>query len=161
MMVDQASEERVMTIVERIDRDIMEAMKSKQAERLSALRMAKAALKKRQTELPGGVDDAEAAKVLNTLIKQWGDAADQYSKAGRADLALKEENDARTIQYYLPAAATEDEMRGAIEAAIGETGAASMKDMGAVMKAARARLEGKTIDGKILSDMVKAKLSGA
>lgn len=148
-----------MTIVERIDRDIIEAMKLKQADRLSAIRMAKTALKKRETELPGGIDDAEAARVLNTLIKQWGDAADQYAKAGRADLALKEENDARIIQGYLPAAATESEMSIAIEEAIRETGAASMKDMGAVMKAARARLEGKTIDGKALSDMVKAKLS--
>jgi hypothetical protein len=148
-----------MTIVEKIDRDIIEAMKLKQSERLSALRMAKTALKKRETELPGKVDDAEAARVLNTLIKQWADAADQYAKAGRADLALKEENDARTIQSYLPAAATPDEMNAAIEEAISETAASSMKEMGAVMKAARARLEGKTIDGKILSDMVKAKLS--
>ena len=148
-----------MTIVERIDRDIIEAMKSKQAERLSALRMAKTALKKRETELPGEVDDTEAAKVLNTLIKQWGDAAEQFAKAGRADLALKEENDARVIQGYLPAAATQDEMSGAIEEAVRETGAASMKDMGSVMKAARAKLEGKTIDGKALSDMVKARLS--
>lgn len=148
-----------MTIVERIDRDIIEAMKLKQAERLSAIRMAKTALKKRETELPDGIDDAEAAKVLNTLIKQWGDAADQYAKAGRADLALKEENDARIIQGYLPAAATPDEMSGAIEEAIRETGAASMKDMGSVMKVARAKLEGKTVDGKALSDMVKAKLS--
>ncbi|MEW6208382.1 MAG: GatB/YqeY domain-containing protein [Acidobacteriota bacterium] len=149
-----------MTIVERIDSDIIEAMKSKQAERLSALRMAKTALKKRETELPGGVDDAEAARVLNTLIKQWADAAEQYAKAGRADLSQKEENDARTIQSYLPAAATEAEMNAAIEEAIGETAATSMKEMGAVMKAARARLGGKTIDGKTLSDMVKARLSG-
>ncbi len=160
MATDSASEGKAMTIVQRIDRDIIEAMKSKQADRLSALRIAKTALKKRETELPGAIDDAEAAKVLHTLIKQWADAAEQYAKAGRADLALKEENDARVIHGYLPASATADEMNAAIEESISETGATGMKDMGAVMKAARARLEGKTIDGKTLSDMVKARLSG-
>jgi uncharacterized protein YqeY len=148
-----------MTIVERIDRDITEAMKAKQAERLSALRLVKTALKLRETELPGGVDDAEAMKVLTTLLKQRRDAADQYARAGREDLAGKEENEARIIQEYLPSAATEEEMSRAVEEAINETGAASMKEMGAVMKAVRSRLEAKTVDGKTLSDMVKARLS--
>ena len=147
-----------MPIVDQISRDMTAAMKAKEAERLSALRLVKTALKLRETELPGEVDDAEAARVLNTLLKQRRDAADQYRAARREDLAVKEENEARIIQSYLPAAAGEEEMVAAIEAAIAETGAASMKGMGAVMKAARARLEGKTIDGKALSDMVKAKL---
>ena len=149
-----------MAIVEDINRDITAAMKAKEAERLSALRMVKTALKMRETELPGGVDDAEAEKVLNTLLKQRRDAAEQYRAARREDLALKEENEARIIQTYLPAAASEEDMLAAVDEAIAETGAASMKEMGAVMKTARAKLEGKTVDGKALSDIVKAKLSG-
>ena len=135
------------------------AMKAKEAERLSALRLVKTALKLRETELPGGVDDAEAVRVLNTLLKQRRDAAEQYRAANRSDLAEKEENEARIIQSYLPAAAGEGEMSRAVDETIAELGATSMKDMGAVMKAARTKLEGKTVDGKVLSDLVKAKLS--
>ena len=148
-----------MAIVEEINRDMIAAMKAKEAERLSALRLVKTALKLRETELPGGIDDAEAGRVLNTLLKQRRDAADQYRAANREDLAVKEENEARIIQSYLPAAASDEDMIAAVSEAIAETGAASMKDMGPVMKAARARLEGKTIDGKALSDLIKAKLS--
>lgn len=149
-----------MPIVEQINRDITDAMKTKQAERLSALRMVKTALTMRQTELPAGVDDTEAARVLNTLLKQRRDAAEQYRAANREDLAAREENEALIIQTYLPAYANDEEMSAAVLEAITETGAASMKDMGAVMKAVRAKLEGKTVDGKTLSDLVKAKLSG-
>ena len=148
-----------MPIVDQINRDIVEAMKAKEAERLSALRMVKTALKMRETELPGEVDDAEAARVLNTLLKQRRDAAEQFRAGNREEMALKEENEARIIQSYLPEAASEEEMSRAVDEAIAETGASSMKDMGAVMKAVRPKLEGKTIDGKVLSDMVKAKLS--
>ena len=148
-----------MPITDQIDRDITEAMKAKDAERLSALRMVKTALKMRQSELPGGVDDPEAMRVLTTLLKQRRDASEAYRAAGRADLADKEEAEARVIQSYLPASASEEDMARAVEEAVAETGAASAKDMGAVMKAARAKLEGKTVDGKILSDMVKAKLT--
>jgi uncharacterized protein YqeY len=147
-----------MPIVDQVNRDMTEAMKAREADRLSALRMVKTALQLRETELPGAVDDAEAGRVLNTLLKQRRDAADQYRAAGREDLALKEENEGRIIQSYLPASAGQDEMAAAIEAAMTETGASSMKDMGAVMKAVRTRLEGKTVDGKILSDLVKSKL---
>ena len=149
-----------MPIVEQINRDITEAMKAKEAERLSALRMVKTALVMRQSELPAGVDDAEAARVLNTLLKQRRDAAEQYRAGKREDLAVKEENEARIIQTYLPVSASDEELLGAVLQAMTETGAASIKDMGAVMKAARAKLEGKTVDGKALSDLVKAKLSG-
>lgn len=148
-----------MPIVDQINRDITEAMKAKEAERLSALRMVKTALKLRETELPGEVDDAEATRVLNTLLKQRRDAAEQYRAGNREDLALKEEAEARIIQSYLPAAASEDEMSRAIDETIKEVGATSMKDMGAVMKAVRPKLEGKTVDGKALSDIVKAKLA--
>lgn len=148
-----------MPIVDQINRDLTEAMKGREAERLSALRMVKTALKLRETELPGGVDDAEAIKVLNTLLKQRRDAAEQFRAGGREELALKEENEARIIQTYLPASASEGDISQAVDEAIAEVGASSMKAMGAVMKAVRAKLEGKTIDGKALSDMVKAKLS--
>ncbi|MFL6212280.1 MAG: GatB/YqeY domain-containing protein [Blastocatellia bacterium] len=149
-----------MAIVEQINQDIIAAMKAKEAERLSALRMMKTALTLRETELTGGVDDAEAGRVLNTLLKQRRDAAEQYHAAGRNDLAEKEEREALLIQTYLPAAATEEEMARAVDETIAELGASSMKEMGAVMKAVRPRLEGKTVDGKALSDLVKAKLSG-
>ena len=148
-----------MPIVDQINTNLTEAMKAREAERLSALRMVKTTLKLRETELPGGVDDTEAMKVLNTLLKQRRDAAEQFRAGGREELALKEENEARIIQTYLPAAASEEDISGAVDEAIAEVGASSMKDMGAVMKAVRAKLEGKTVDGKALSDMVKAKLS--
>jgi uncharacterized protein YqeY len=148
-----------MPIPDQIDRDIISSMKAREAERLSALRMIKTALKLRQTELSSPMDDAEATRVLNSLVKQRRDAAEQYRAGNREDLAQKEESEAKIIQGYLPAAATEEDMLKAIEAAISETGAASMKDMGTVMKAARPRLEGKTVDGKALSDLVKARLS--
>jgi uncharacterized protein YqeY len=147
-----------MPIVDQINADLTEAMKAKEAERLSALRMVKTALKLRETELPGGVDDAEAIKVLNTLMKQRREAAEQFRTGGREELALKEENEARIIQTYLPAAASEGDISQAVDLAIRELGASSMKDMGAVMKSVRAKLEGKSVDGKALSDMVKAKL---
>ena len=148
-----------MPIVDQINADLTQAMKAKEAERLSALRMVKTALKLRETELPGGVDDGEAVKVLNSLLKQRRDAADQFRTGGREEMALKEENEARIIQTYLPAAASEEDIVQAVDAAVSEVGASSMKDMGAVMKSVRAKLEGKTIDGKLLSEMVKAKLS--
>ena len=148
-----------MPIVDQINSDLTEAMKAREAERLSALRMVKTALKLRETELPGGVDDTEAMKVLNTLLKQRRDAADQFRAGGREELALKEENEARIIQTYLPAAASDEDISKAVDEAIADVGASSMKDMGAVMKAVRAKLDGKTVDGKALSDMVKTKLN--
>ena len=150
-----------MPIVDQINRDLTEAMKARQAERLSALRMVKTALKLRETDLPGDVDDNEAIKVLNTLLKQRRDAAEQFRAGGREEMALKEENEAVIIQSYLPASVSEEEMTRAVEGSIAELGASSMKDMGAVMKAVRATLEGKTIDGKALSDLVKAKLGSS
>src|SRR5436190_13171561 len=126
-----------MPIVDQISRDLTESMKAKQAERLSALRMVKTALKLRETELPGGVDDAEAIKVLNTLLKQRRDAAEQFRAGGREELALKEENEARIIHTYLPPSVSDEDMREAVDASIAEVGASSMKDMGAVMKVVR------------------------
>jgi uncharacterized protein YqeY len=150
-----------MPIVDQVNRDLTEAMKARQAERLSALRMVKTALKLRETELPGDVDDAEAIKVLNTLLKQRRDAAEQFRAGGREEMALKEENEAVIIKSYLPASVSEEDMTRAVEDSIAELGASSMKDMGAVMKAVRAKLEGMTVDGKALSDLVKAKLTNS
>ncbi len=148
-----------MSIVERIDRDLTEALRTRQAERLSALRMIKTALTLRATEVRGPLGDEDAARVLTTLVKQRRDAAEQYRAAGREDLARKEEAEAVVVQGYLPAAPTEDEVAAAVEAAVVETGAASPRDLGVVMKAARARLAGKTVDGRALADRVKARLS--
>jgi hypothetical protein len=147
-----------MTIVQRIDQDLTEALKAREAERLGALRMVKTALKLRETEVPGSLGDEDAFRVLNTLIKQRRDAAEQFRAAGREDLAQKEEREAKIIQAYLPGAASTEDMARAVEEAVAETGATSAKDMGAVMKAARARLQGQTIDGKALSDLVKGRL---
>jgi hypothetical protein len=148
-----------MTIVQRVDRDLTEALKARQSERLGALRMMKTALTLRATEVPGSLGDEEALRVLTTLIKQRRDAAEQYRAAGREDLAQKEEREARVVQEYLPAAASPEDMARAVEAAVAETGAASPRDIGRVMKATRARLEGKSVDGKALSDLVKARLA--
>jgi uncharacterized protein YqeY len=148
-----------MTIVERVDHDLTEAMKARAAARLSALRLIKTALALRQTEVRGPLGDEDAVRVLATLVKQRREAAEQYRAAGREDLARKEEAEALVVQSYLPAAATTEDLVRAVEAAIAETGAASPRDMGAVMKAARARLQGRTVDGKTLSDLVKARLA--
>jgi uncharacterized protein YqeY len=148
-----------MTIVQRIDQDLTEALKAREAERLGALRMVKTALKLRETEVPGSLGDEDAFRVLNTLIKQRRDAAEQFRSAGREDLAQKEEREAKIILAYLPGAASGEDMARAVEEAVAETGATSPKDMGAVMKAARARLQGATVDGKALADLVKARLA--
>jgi uncharacterized protein len=148
-----------MSIVQRIDQDLTEALKARQAERLGALRMVKTALTLRQTEVSGSLSDEDALRVLNTLIKQRRDAAEQFRAARREDLAQKEEREATVIQEYLPRGATAEEMARAVEDAVAETGATSPKDMGAVMKAARAKLQGQTIDGKALSDLVKTRLA--
>jgi uncharacterized protein YqeY len=148
-----------MTIAQRIDKELIEALKAREAERLGALRMVKTALKLRETEVSGALGDEDALRVLNTLIKQRRDAAEQFRSAGREDLAQKEEREAKVIQEYLPGAASPAEMARAGAEAVAETGAASPKDMGAVMKAARARLQGQTVDGKALSDLVKSRLS--
>ena len=148
-----------MTIVERIDRDLIEALKARQAERLGALRMVKTALQLRETAGRGGMTDEEALRVLNTVMKQRRDAAEQFRAAGREDLAQKEEREALVVQAYLPAGASTDYLARAAEQAVAETGATGPKDMGAVMKAARARLQGLTVDGKALADLVKTHLA--
>src|SRR5579862_552768 len=150
-----------MPFVDRIQKDLVQAMKAKQELRLSVLRMVKTALKNKEIEKIRPLDDAESMQVLQTLIKQRKESADAFAKGGRADLAEKETREAAMIEAYLPAAAGDAAMDAAIAAAIAETGANSPKQMGAVIKAARARLEGKTVDGKALSDRVRDRLARA
>ncbi|HUK89507.1 MAG TPA: GatB/YqeY domain-containing protein [Blastocatellia bacterium] len=148
-----------MALAEKINHDITNAMKAKDAARLGALRMIKTALTLRGTEIAGPLDDTEAIRVLQKLLNQRRDSAEQFRAAGRVDRAEQEEAEARLILSYLPAAPTEDEMRAAVDRAIAASHATSIKDMGAVMKLVRAEFEGKSVDGKALSDLVKAKLS--
>jgi uncharacterized protein YqeY len=134
------------------------AMKARQEARLSALRMVKAALMKLKVDSPKPLDEAAEMQVLKSLIKQRIDAAEAFRKAGRTEQADKEEAERALIESYLPASATPAEMDEAIAAALAETGVASLKQMGVAMKAAQARLQGKVVDGKALSDKVRAKL---
>lgn len=148
-----------MNLTERILDDIKTAMKAKDAERLSVLRMAKANLMNKKIEKGSELSDDEVVKALQTLVKQRREAADQYEKGGRAELAAKEISEIAFIEEYLPQAASQKEVDAAVEKAIAETGASSMKDMGTVMKAAMAHLEGMNADGKMVSETVKAKLA--
>ena len=139
--------------------DLTTAMKAKDADKLSTLRMVKANLMNRKIEKGGELADDEILKALQTLVKQRRDSIDQYEKAGRSDLAAREAVEIAIIEVYLPQGATAEEIDAAVAAAVAETGASSMKDMGTVMKAALAHLAGKTADGKMVSDAVKARLS--
>jgi uncharacterized protein YqeY len=148
-----------MSLKEKIVEDLTAAMKAKDAEKLSVLRMVKALLMNRQIEKGDELDDDEITKALQTLVKQRRDSAEQYENAGRAELAAKEMSEITVIEAYLPQAASDDEIATAVDAAFAETGASSMKDMGTVMKAALAHLAGKSADGKKVSEAVKNKLS--
>jgi uncharacterized protein YqeY len=148
-----------MGYIERIQSDLTAAMKQKDELRLSVLRMMKSALKNKEIEKVRPLDDLESLQVLQTLVKQRRESIEQFTKGGRNDLAEKEAKEITVIEDYLPAAPSDDEMHRAIEAAIAEAGADSLKQMGAVVKAARARLEGKSIDGKVLSDRVRERLT--
>src|SRR6516162_5416507 len=136
-----------------------EAMRGKDQLRLSVLRMMKTAIKNKEVEKMKVLDEGEAIAVLNTLVKQLKDSAEQFRTGGRDEMARKEEAEIKIIEEYLPAAASEDDIRKAIGEAVQETGASSMKDMGKVMKTALARLAGKSADGSRVSQMVKEKLS--
>jgi uncharacterized protein YqeY len=149
-----------MAIVERIEKDLVAAMKAREELRLSVLRMAKAALTNKKIELGKPLADPEALAVLRTLIKQRHDSVEQFRKGKRDDLADKEEAEIKIIELYLPAGASEEEIDAAVASAIQETGATSAKDLGKVMKAAMAKLAGKNVDGKHVSEKVRAKLGG-
>lgn len=149
-----------MTLAERITQDLTAAMKAQDAARTSTLRMAKAALMNKQIDKHGPLDDAEAVRVLQGLVKQREDSAEQYAKGGRPELAGKERAEIVVLKAYLPAEVTEEEIAAAVETAVAETGATSPKDMGKVMKATMAALAagGKSVDGKRVSEAVKKRL---
>jgi uncharacterized protein YqeY len=148
-----------MAFIDRIQKELTEAMKSKDELRLSVLRMVKTALKNKEIEKIRPLDDAESLQILQTLVKQRKESVELFTRGGRMDLADKETREIAIIEAYLPAAADTADVDQAIEAAIAETSANSPKQMGAVIKAARARLEGKTVDGKMLSDRVRDRLA--
>ncbi len=137
---------------------MVEAMKAKQEARLSAVRMIKTALKKEEVDGMKPLDEAAEMRILGTLIKQRKDSVEMFRKGGREELAAKEEAEMKLIESYMPAGATEEEMDAAIAAAMAETGATTAKQMGLVMKAAQAKLQGKRVDGKAMSERVRAKL---
>jgi uncharacterized protein YqeY len=148
-----------MTTQEKIQSDIAAAMRNKDALRLSVLRMMKTAVKNKEVEKMKPLDEPEVIGVFNSLVKQRKDSVEQFRKGAREELAQKEESEIKIIEEYLPAAATEDDIRRAIEDAVQETAASSVKDMGKVMKAAMARLAGRTADGSRVSQIVKERLS--
>ena len=148
-----------MTLQEKIQSQITEAMRNKDSLRLSVLRMMKSAVKNKEIEKMKPLEEAAVFSVLKSLVKQRKDSVDQFRKGGREELAQKEEAEIKIIEEYLPSAASGEEIRQAIEEAVQETGASSIKDMGKVMKATLARLAGKSADGASVSQMVKEKLS--
>jgi uncharacterized protein YqeY len=147
-----------MPLSDQVQQEMVAAMKSGDAARLSALRMLKAALMKRKVDSPKPIDEAAEIQVLKILINQRVDAANMYRQAGRLEQAKKEEAEKALLEAYLPAGASQAEVDAAVDAALTETGATSIKQMGVVMKAAQAKLAGKTVDGKALSDKVRSRL---
>jgi len=148
-----------MSLKEQIISDMTAAMKAQDAARTSTLRMVKAAIMNREKDGGGELTDEDIQKLLRTQVKQRRDSVEQYQKANRPDLADKEQAEIAIIEAYLPQSASQEEIDQAVVAAIAETGASSMKDMGGVMKAAMAKLAGKSADGKMVSETVKAKLT--
>ena len=148
-----------MSLTEKIVADLTTSMKAQEALRTSTLRMVKAAMMNRQIEKGSELDDDEMSKLLRSLVKQRRDSVEQYEKAGRQELADKEKAEIEIIEVYLPQSASQEDIENAVTTAIAETGAASMKDMGKVMKAAQANLSGKNADSRVISELVKAKLA--
>jgi uncharacterized protein len=148
-----------MSLSKQIVADLTTAMKAQDAARTSTLRMVKASMMNRQIEKGSELDDDEVQKLLRSLVKQRRDSIEQYEKAGRQELVDKEQAEIDVIETYLPTAASQEEIEQAVAAVIAETGASSIKDMGKVMKAAQAALAGKNADGRIISEVVKARLA--
>jgi uncharacterized protein len=153
------NEENIMSLAETIQTDIVTAMRAKDELRLSVLRGIKSAMKHKEVEKIRPLDETESVQILQTLVKQRRESIEQFTKGNRPELAAKETKELAIIESYLPAGASEAEMDAAIAKAIAETGANSIKQMGAVVKTAKTALEGKTVDGKILSDRVRQRLS--
>jgi len=152
-------EEQAMNLAERIQTDLVEAMRAKDELRLSVLRGIKSAIKLKEVEKIRALDESESIQILQTLVKQRKESIEQFTKGNRPELAAKETKELGIIESYLPAGASEADMDAAISKAISETGANSIKQMGAVVKAAKSVLQGQTVDGKLLSDRVRDRLS--
>ncbi len=148
-----------MALLDQIQTDMVAAMRAKEEAKLNAIRMIKSALKKHEVDSMKPLDEATELQMLSTLIKQRREAADMFRKGNRAELADKEEAELKLIESYMPSAPSDQEIDDAIAAAMSETGATSAKQMGLVMKAAQAKLAGKRVDGKALSEKVRARLS--
>jgi uncharacterized protein YqeY len=148
-----------MALLEQITTDLTAAMKARDEARLGAIRMIKAALMKYKADNMKDLDGPAEQQILKMLVKQRIDAAEMFRKGGRAELADKEDFERGIIESYLPAAASAEEITAALDAALAETGITSLKQMGVVMKAAQAKLAGKTVDGKALSELVRSRLS--
>jgi uncharacterized protein YqeY len=148
-----------MSLEQALSADIVTAMKAKDQNKLTALRMLKTALTNKSIEKGRALEAAEELQVVSMLVKQRRDSIEQFTKGGRQDLADKEQAEIAILNGYLPASASDEEVAAAVTAAVAETGATSAKDMGKVMKAVMAALAGKTVDGKKVSDAVKARLS--
>ena len=148
-----------MSLTKQIVADLTTAMKAQDANRTSTLRLVKAAMMNRQIEKGSELDDDDMQRLLRSLVKQRRDSIEQYEKAGRQELVDKEKAEIEVIETYLPQAASQDEIEQAVAAAIAETGASSMRDMGKVMKTVQAALAGKNADGRLISEVVKAKLN--
>jgi uncharacterized protein YqeY len=148
-----------MALLDRIQIDMVAAMRAKEELKLNAIRMIKTALKKHEVDSMKPLDEATELQILGTLIKQRREAADMFRKGDRAELADKEEAELKLIESYMPSAPSDQEVDDAIAAAMSETGVTSIKQMGVVMKAAQAKLAGKRVDGKALSEKVRARLS--
>jgi len=147
-----------MSIVEKVEKDLVAALRAQETLKLSVLRMMKAALMNKKVEHGKAVDDPEALAVLRTLAKQRRESVEAFRKGRRDDLADKEEAEIKIVEAYLPAAASVEDIDAAVAAAIAETGASAAKDLGKAMKAAMAKLAGKNADGKRVSEKVRAKL---
>jgi len=149
-----------MSITAKIQSDMIEAMKAHQELRLSTIRMAKSALKNKEIEKRAPLDEKEELQVLSTLIKQRHDSADQFSKAGRQELADKELEEIVILEGYMPKAVGQAEIEAAVKATIAEMGSPTIKEMGTVMKNAMAKFAGARVDGKLVSEAVKKALAG-
>lgn len=149
-----------MTLIEQVGHAITAAMKARDAARLSALRMLKTALTNKEVEKGRALEDAEALQVVAALVKQRRDSIEQFSAAGRLELAAKEEAEIAVLEAFQPPAATPAEIEAAVAAAVSETGATSARDMGKVMKSVMAALQGKSVDGRKVNEAVRARLTG-
>jgi uncharacterized protein len=149
-----------MTISERVHKDMIESMKTKQGLRLETLRMVKSALKSKEIDKRAPLDEKEELAILSTLIKQRKDSIEQFTKGNRPELADKEQKEIVFIEGYMPKSLDEAEIVATVKAVIAEMGSVTMKDMGNVMKAAMAKFGGARVDGKIVSETVKKELAG-